>query len=279
MPFTHNTHVNPEQVFLRSNEYTILNNGTKKSSITFNLKNTIKIPSNVDAYIQLNSFKFINSFYNVNSRNNQFYFSLNGGAEDINTIYSILIPVGNYTITSLLAYLNTELASYIVITYDGTLFKVICTSVSYTFILRSGSNHCLKLLGFSDSTIESSTITSPNLINLAGTQVLYISSGNLYIQSNSSTRATVSNILESINVDVLGGSSKSFYNPSSVKYRITDDFVSYLDINIFDENNDLVDFNNTDWYMSISFIFSYKNDYRPPPVIDLGNTIMIDDVN
>ena len=88
-----NSHLNPEQAFLRSNEYSILNNGSKKSSISFDLKTVIKIPSNVDAYIQLNSFKFMNAFYNVNTTNNQFYFSLNEGIENIAVLFTIEISI------------------------------------------------------------------------------------------------------------------------------------------------------------------------------------------
>jgi hypothetical protein len=267
MSFSHNSHLNPEQVFLRSNEFSILNNGSKKSSITFNLKTKIVIPRNVDAYIQLNSFKYFNAFYNINSSNNNFYFSLNGGGQNIETVYVLQIPIGNYTISSILSYLNSELNPDIVLTYVGSLFKISFTSASYTFMIRSGVNDCLRLLGFSESTTEANETVSRNLVNLAGTQVLYITLPNMHIQSNSSTSAVTSNILESINVDILGGSSKSFYNSSNIKYRIVDEFVSSIDVMIFDENNNLVDFNNTDWFMSISFIFSYKNDYKPPPML------------
>jgi hypothetical protein len=273
MTFTHNSHLNPEQVFLRSNEYSILYNGSKKSSIRFNLKNKITIPSNVDSYIQLNSFKYFNAFYNINTSNNNFYFSLAGAGEIIDTVYLITIPIGNYTITSFISYLNTQLNPDIVFVYNSSLFKIIFTSATYTFILRSGVNDCLRLIGFSNSSTESAEIVSANLVNLAGTQVLYISLPNLQIQSNSSTSSRITNILESINVDVLGGSSKSFYNSSNIKYKIVDDYISSIDVAIYDENNDLVDFNNTDWFMSISFIFSYKNEYKPPPMLGLSEPI------
>jgi hypothetical protein len=269
MVFSHNAHLNPQQVFLKSNEYTILNNSSKKSSITFDLKTSINIPLNVDAYIQLNSFKFINSFYNINSTNNNFYFSLNGGVEDINIIYEINIPIGNYSITSLVTYLNTELTSFIVVVFNNATFKLSFTSDTYTFIIRDGVNSCLKLIGFTDTTIETNDLNSTNLINLSGTQVLYVSLGNIHISSNSSVSSKHINVLESVNVDVLPGSSKSYYNSSSLKYKIAESYVSRIDVNIFDENGLLVDFNNTDWFMSISFIFSYKNEYKPPPQLDL----------
>jgi hypothetical protein len=278
MPFTHNTNIAPQQIFLKSSEYSILNNGSKKSSISFELKTKIIIPRNVDCYIQLTSFNYINAFYNVNTTNNQFYFSLNGGGENINTIYNITIPIGNYTITSLLSFLNTELVNHIVLTYEPSLFKITLTSSLYTFILRSGENDCLKLFGFSGSTLETNNITSENLINLTGTRSLYIVLSNIRIQSNSSSNSSLSNILESINVDVLAGSTKSYYNASSVKYRIDEEYVNYLNVELYDsDSSSLLDFNNTDWFMTISFIFSYKNDYKPPPMIELGINDTLED--
>lgn len=277
MVFSHTAHLNPQQIFLKSSEYTILNNSSKKSSITFDLKTSINIPRNVDTYIQMNSFKFINSFYNINTENNIFYFSLNGGGEDIGVIYEIEIPIGNYSISALITYLNSELTPFIVLVYDSNTFKLNFTSESYTFIIRTGLNDCLRLIGFTDTSLETNDLTSTNLINLSGTQVLYISLPNIHIASNSSAASKNVNILESVNVDVLAGSSKSYYNSSSLKYRIAESNVSRIDVDIFDENGLLVDFNNTDWYMSISFIFSYKNEYRPPSNPDLidDNSISI----
>lgn len=271
MPFTHSSHLNPEQIFLRSNEYTILNNSTKKSSISFNLKKAVRIPLNVDCFIQLTSFKFTNAFYNVNSNNNMLYFSLNGSGETLSTIYIVEIPTANYNITSLMSFLNTELAGHIVFTYDASRFKINITSSLYTFVIRSGHNDCLKLLGLSGTTTESNDIISQNLVNLSGTQVLYITLDNLTVASNSSTNSGINNILESINIDVITGNSKSFYNSSTIKYKVVESYIDKLNVNIYDENNILVDFNNTDWYMSISLIFSYKNEYKPPPSLDINN--------
>jgi hypothetical protein len=268
---SHNTILNPEQIFLRSSEYTILNNGTKKSDISFNLKTLIKIPNNVDAFVQLDSFKCMNTFYNINSTNNIFYFSVNGGGYIIGTINNVVIPIGNYTISSLMTYINTQLTTYLLLTYDNSTFKITFTS-PYNFIIRSGENSCNKLLGLNnDDTVMATTLTSPNLINLAGVQVLYITLGNITILSNSSINANVGNVLESINIDVLAGSSKNYNNISNQKYKINEIFINNININIYDENNNLVDFNNSDWFMTISVIFSYKNEYKPPTTLELND--------
>jgi len=263
----HNTTIPPQQIFLRSNEYTILKNGNMKSNIFFELKNYIKIPNNVDAYLQLNSFKFINAFYNVSTSNNIFYYSLSGS---IGTVLSITITPGNYNITTFLNYLNDALGGSIVITYDSTSLKLRLQSSS-DFILRTGTNNCLKLMGFNnEDTVLTNDLYSTNLINLSGVQVLYLCIDNISLTSNTSTGSTTNNILESVNVDVLIGSSQSYYNGTNTKYRINPNDLSAIEVKIYDDNGNLVDFNNTDWYMSVSLIFAYKMEFKPTTYLDLN---------
>lgn len=269
---SHNTTIFPQQIFIKSNDYTILKNDKMKSDITFELKNFINIPNNVDAYIQLNSFKFMNAFYNINSTNNKFYYSI---SPNITTILSFTIPNGNYNITTFLDFMNTSLAGAITLAYNSTLFKINFQS-SNSFILRKGVNDCMSVIGFDSTTTASTNINSTNLINLLGVQVLYLCIDNLNLTSNSSKNSTVSNVLESVNVDVLIGSSQSYYNTTNTKYKINNSNINYLDIKIYGSDGKLVDFNNTDWYLGISFIFAYKMEYKPPTFLDL-NSNGIDD--
>ena len=264
----HNTTIDPIQIFLKSSEYTTLHNGSFKSDVSFELKNNINIPNNIDAYLQLNSFKFTNAFYNISSQNNMFYYSL---SSNINTILTVQIPIGQYTITNLLSSLNSSLNPNIVLSYSNTTFKITFTSSSYTFIIRSGQNDCLNVLGFSTGTTQSNNTTSTKLINLSGVQVVYLSLSNIKLSSNSSKSSTTSNILESINVDSLIGNTQSFYNNTNTRYKISDNYFNFIDIKLFDEYNRLLDFNNVDWFLNISVIFCYKFQYIPPKLLDLNN--------
>ena len=167
----HNTQLNPQQIFLKSNEG-ISNNSTKKSSISFELKNHITIPTNIDAYIQLNSYKFVNSFYNINTTNNIFYYSTS--TIGIGIINNISIDIGNYNITTLIDFLNTSLTGIMSFTYNQSTFKIKIIVNSGTMIIRNGVNNCLKVLGFNNvDTIETNELTSPNLINLTGSNIIF----------------------------------------------------------------------------------------------------------
>lgn len=272
MPFTHNTIHQPEQIFINSNEYTS-SNGNRKSNMKFILKNSIQIPNNVDCFIHLNHFKFTNSFYNLNERNNVFYYSLS----PYSVIKSFVIPEGNYSITTLISFLNDELASdNITLQYSSQTFKITFSSAG-DFQLLNGENNCLKILGFeNEDTIRSNQIISSHLINLTGTKILYVRANNLALISNGFKNSSLNNILCAIPVDCLVGNSQTFSNTTDTRYKINIDSINALEISIYNENFQLVDFNNIDWYLSVSFIFSYKNQYIPPLYLTDRNRIMYD---
>jgi len=87
------------QIILKSNQGR-QKNGSMKSSLSFELNQTILVPNNVDCYIQLESLKFVNSFYNINYSNNAFYYSIDTGS-GLSDTYGFTIPIGNYNIIRL----------------------------------------------------------------------------------------------------------------------------------------------------------------------------------
>jgi hypothetical protein len=60
-------------------------------------------------------------------------------------------------------------------------------------------------------------------------QILYLTLANLNIESNTSTEDIgLNNVLESININVLGGSTQSFENVSQIKYKLTDEHIENI---------------------------------------------------
>jgi len=86
----------------------------------------------------------------------------------------------------------------------------------------------------------------------------------------------LNNILCAIPVTCLVGNSQTFSNTTDTRYKINIDSINALEISIYNENFQLVDFNNIDWYLSVSFIFSYKNQYIPPLYLTDRNRILYD---
>jgi hypothetical protein len=166
-------------------------------------------------------------------------------------------------------------------TYLDTLFKVnIAVSSSREIHLMDGANNCYRLLGFVNynTTTYVTNLISDSIINLGGTQVLYISLENVNLSSNTSKQNANINIIESITVDVLIGSSQSFSNTNNSKFKVNENFINSINVKIYDEYGYLVDFNNVDWFLSIGLIFSYEAQYIAPQMLDLNNNGIPDEL-
>jgi hypothetical protein len=84
------------------------------------------------------------------------------------------------------------------------------------------------------------------------------------------------NILDSIHVNCAKGETETYYNLSNFQYKINDLVIPYLNIVIYDQDFNIVDFNNIDWYINITISFSYSNELIIPPSlitnVDSGKT-------
>jgi len=81
--------------------------------------------------------------------------------------------------------------------------------------------------------------------------------------SITSKNGNINNVIQDINIETITGTSQSFKNTTATRYKVQNGIISNIDVDIFDENNDLVDSNNTDYYLNLSLIFSYKMEYKP----------------
>ena len=260
MPVIHDTPVSPAYISLQSSDYTILNN-TLGSRISFELYQPIIIESNVDTWLKIESFKFTNSIYNVSIYSNIFYFGL---ASNAYAIQSFTITRSNYDINSLLIALNA-IGSGFIFSYDSKTMKITILN-SQNFYLYNGSYNILKVLGFSNiiQTSVSNTLISTNIINLIGSQMLYLSLPNLSLNSYGVKRSLSNNKsnVASIPVTAIQGDTQIY--SSDLVHKINDKTITFLEVRIIDENNNEVNFNGVDWFLNISFIFTYKKDYKKP---------------
>jgi len=261
-----NTPFQPITVFLKSNEYTNL---LGSSNYLFELNQPILVNSNVDVLVSLSSFKFTNSFYTVNQYNNICYFIYPNFSP---TILSVTLTQGNYDIYSLVAEINKQFQQFyaIVVTYNPISFKTTFThSLGTSFYLFAGVNNCLKLFGFdnksgSDAINYSSSATSPFCINLIPSQVLHIAVPNLSIKSFGAKNTKRYSIIETVHITASKGETDLYTNPSPFRFKINDGNITFLHIQILDENYNLVNFNGVDWYIKFCFEFSYRNNLILP---------------
>jgi hypothetical protein len=258
----HDTPLNPAYISLISSDYTTLNN-TLGSHITFELYQPIIVDTNVDTWLKLENFKFTNSMYNVSIYSNVFYFGL---ASNIYISQSVIIPRSNYDVTSLIVALNLNVGNGFSFTYNSQTLKI-TVSNAQNFYLYNGSNNILKVIGFSNAVQKSvlNVAISDNIINLIGSQMLYLSLPNLSMNSYGVKRTNKSNVISniaSIPVSAIQGDTQTF--TSDLHHKINDQIITFIEVRLSDENGNEVNFNGIDWYLTVSLMFTYKKEYKKP---------------
>lgn len=245
-------------ISLNSSSSTRYNNGSALSDVVFDFNN-ILTPDESYVYIEggVQQCQIVASFYNVETTNNVFNYTVSSVA------YNIQIPAGNYNYTSLV----TQMTALFLVnghTFDFSLNRasniltLTLTSVgSWTQILPSTSG---LILGFNTSTtyaITGNTRTMPNLFNLLGVKKLKIYSQNLAIDSVDSVGNQTNNLIETISVNVAGFGLILYNNIDSTYGHLKTGYLSTIDIQIRDELGNFINFNGVNWSMTIVLII-YK---------------------
>jgi hypothetical protein len=111
----------------------------------------------------------------------------------------------------------------------------------------------LDILGTTSSVVSNSTTYRCIYpLNLLGTERLSIKSERLAVQSVSSLDYSFSNTLITIPVDVSPFSMISYNSQSDINKNLLNvRTINEIDIQIFDEDNNLINFNNLDWNITL----------------------------
>ena len=284
---------NKNKLITLNSKYGIQQNGTYKSNLLFNFKNLLSDEQHMlkSEVIVLNA-QIPVSFYVVNEYNNVLTIS---GPGILTT--SITCDTGNYNANTLITELKSQF------TNAGVLFtnikinknsgKLVFTATSTTNYSFSGS--MLDIIGTtSNITSISNVYRCIYPLNLLGVQKLSIKSEKLAVQTASSVDYSFSNTLVTIPVDVSPFSMISYTSQSDANKNLLNvRTINEIDIQIYDENNNLVNFNNLDWNITLIITTEIKHDQQEislntllknnyldlkPPVEDLNNRL-IEDIN
>ncbi len=245
--------------YLNSNGGDVKNNNLK-SDIIFNIPELIKD----EKQILYNTVSIVHceipySFYIINEYNN--LLSLSTG--------DIYIPYGNYNANSLINYLKTQLPinmniilnssnGILTLTYNQS-FQIYQTTTIYKILGLQNKNY----LSISNQIIFDYPC------NFLGPKNLYIKTNLILDNFNSTTKDYVT--LSSIPVSVEPFNILLYNNYSNSKHIIKNKNLDNIEIKIYDDDNNLVDFNNTDWSLTLE-IETYIN-------INFKNTNLISYLN
>lgn len=262
-----------------NSKYGIKQNDTYLSDVIFSFRNILKPNDNVKrSFISLQNATIPVSFYIINSLNNRLVLKDVGGGGT----HNIDIDYGNYSANTLIIELQSKInAGYphsCTITFNKNNGKFTFTFTGDTQIRNTTTmSDVLGTGGGNLSSDSSYIIIMPYPVNLLGVKKLLIKSQILDINSFDSQTGNKLNILATIPV------SDPFYNlityipATETKYLLTIDLINNIDIQITDEENNLINFNNLNWtltfcltiekYISVSLssdFMPFVNNEEPP---------------
>ena len=237
-------------LLLNSRDARIYNNGTYKSDVVFYLRGLLKQEKNLVNF----KYQFINatvpvSFYNINETNNVLNY------EDDGVPYTITIPTGNYnfnTLSSTMTALFLANTTVMVITINRQNGILTFTGTdSFEFFPTST---ILRVLGFIPTVITPSVgiiLTAPYPMNLLSPLKLKIKSTAITASNLDTATNGYSNLISTFPVDQPSFGLIIHENKNILKYIVRNDIVDDVDIQITDENDNLINFNNIDWCITL----------------------------
>lgn len=241
-----------KQINLNSSA-SIKNNGAYNSDVVFSFKNIISNRDEIDYIdVSLDNAQFPVSFYNINSNNNNILkISVNGGPTQ-----TITITPGNYNSTSLQSELLTQFTNEginITMSFSTITGKYIFAIDAGYFTFHYSGSTCFKILGFTldeDHTSVAQALTSLFAINLLGPLKLSIYSQAFHID-NISSLGNNNNCLLEIPISAPNFGLIQYNNNSNIHNISQQKILNNIDITIKDDTNQLVNFNNQNWSITI----------------------------
>lgn len=239
-----------------------LNNGTLKSNVSFNFISLLRDEElMIRTYVSVLNAQIPVSFYVINSTNNKLIYNTFAP----NTQITLTIPPGNYnsfvlstTLTSL--FLTNGIT--IIISINSQTGIMIFQQALNAFTIYVSSS-IASVLGMYNSNLSGLTITFPYPVNLLGVKKINIKSNALAINSASSETYTFSSNIVSIPVNEPYFSMISYVNTNNLNMNILKALtVDDIDIQMTDENDKLLDFNNLDWTITLCLASEKKDIVR-----------------
>ena len=199
------------------------------------------------------------SFYTINYTNSWFKYKIDTGP-----ILTKQVPVGNYNANSLIAAL--------LILISDTNFQLIINKVTGIIKFHHNKNFTIytdntysiaKVLGFNLNTMYDSTetplytLTALYPLNLLGIKKINISSTSL-ITNNFSSAIGNTSLINSISVDQPPFGLIVYQNTGGAKFTLSNTDIHKIDLQLYDEDFNYINFNNINWSILFCLYISYE---------------------
>lgn len=262
-------------------------NGTYNSSVLFNFKGILVEEDDiVSSNICVMNAQIPVSFYVIAEDFDIVY------VVGINPIGNTTIRAGNYNFNSLKTIIEADTVTLgINLTFNidrstGKVFFEQTAPTNLALIVFEGILSGLtgikyaKIFGYNTRTIApvANQWIAPNPINLLGVKKISIQSQKLQISAFSSVSTNLGIVLTTIPVDQPAFNMISYTNQTDLnKALLQTKYIDSIDISMTDEDNNLLNFNNIDWTITLVlenvrrlsdvFIPKFKQLLTPTPLI------------
>ena len=253
----YDTHIIQDTKLLSLNsKYASKLNGSKNSSVMFDFVNIIdKSKDHLYMTMAVQSAEIPSSFYNVTTNSNV----TRVDRDDIAAAFDITIPVGNYNADTYLAKFK-EL-------YDAATpssVTIALDAVTGIFNLQEAlANFTIKSVGSTSYVLWGGEVGTDYLFPTAGTAASFgfpanflgitkikMSSDNLAGTNVDSSQLKTTTLVDTISVTATPF-GLTIFNSLGRETLMKAKRIEEIDIQLRDQDNNLIDFNNTDWCVSI----------------------------
>ena len=243
-------------------------NGTMNSKINFEIPRFITKQSNILYHsLKLLHAEIPYSFYIINETNNV----INLVIASIN--HFLTIPVGNYNAFTLLTILNT-IDNKITFSLNNSNGKYSINS-NFIFSVLNSSTLTKIIGGESNTTYNAVPINNayvlnfPFAVNLLGTRNIYIKC-NLILE-NLQTKTNDNQTLKSIPVNVPPFGLILYNNIENIESLVKNSQIDNLNIEIYDDDNNLINMNNQDWSITLELKTTLQVSYNTQSIEEYLN--------
>ncbi|MEY3752078.1 MAG: hypothetical protein RLZZ354_620 [Pseudomonadota bacterium] len=242
------TRIDSRLISLNSSNAYLKNNSTFLSDVIFRLPGLLKKESDIKhVQYQIVDAQIPVSFYNVNYTNNVLNYQI------VSVNYSITADPGNYSFTSLATNLIAKFLAnghIFTITINKNNGIVTFSTIATNFIFQVSSMFTvLGLLATKNSTSFNLVCDYP--FSVLGVTKIKIVSQFFNSYNIDSANNGLSNNLALIPVDQPSFGLIVYENKSNSKYTLRTDTLDEIDLQLYDQNNNLINFNNIDWQLTI----------------------------
>ena len=233
------------QIYLNSAS-SMLMNGTAKSNVHFYIQNAINSnkKNTIEMRVSLVNAQLPCSFYQINNTNNSIM--VNG--------VCYVIPNGNYNVNNFITTWKSVIGSTWLLSFSAITNTLIFTNTTPFTFSDMIANSLFSVIGFTVGNTyisNGNTLAAPYCVNFSGLSRLLISSPTFSLNSKTSYDAAMGNILASIPNNCIQNGIIYYTNYTNYKSIFKNSELSCITIQIQDDDENFVDFNNLDWSLTL----------------------------